>query len=289
MKKDPVRIYILPTRFGLFLSVWAVILFFAQSQTHFGEGALAVLAFIVVLGVMAMHMTHANLAALDVESLRLAPGFAGESSQLRIQYKNVKNLALLSLDIGGHAANFGAGAEGAIHTPFELERRGTLDEVHLKISTVYPLGLFYAWRYCDARVRTHVYPARDPALAREFDARADLLEETGESEELRGHREYLPGDPLRSLDWKALAKTSKTLAKLYDSRKPAAIQLSLDTAPGSGLEDKLRYLSTAVDCCRRREIPVGLVLAQRRIGAAADASHYVTCLEALAEFPDAKA
>ena len=71
----------------------------------------------------------------------------------------------------------------------------------------------------------------------------------GFSVEFSEHRQYMPGDPLRDLDWKALAKTDRLYVKRYEEETNLKAYLLVDVSGsmgfrGAGVMSKFRY-----SCC----------------------------------------
>ena len=67
----------------------------------------------------------------------------------------------------------------------------------------------------------------------------------GFSTEFCHHRPYVPGDPVRHLDWRVYARTSRYYLKLYESETDFAAHILLDASSsmdyGSGRVTKLRW------------------------------------------------
>jgi uncharacterized protein (DUF58 family) len=67
----------------------------------------------------------------------------------------------------------------------------------------------------------------------------------GFSTDFAEHRQYMPGDDLRHLDWKLLARTDRFYIKKYQSDTNAQIHLLVDASAsmgyGSGVVTKLQY------------------------------------------------
>ena len=96
----------------------------------------------------------------------------------------------------------------------------------------------------------------------------------GFSVEFSEHRQYMPGDPLRDLDWKALAKTDRLYVKRYEEETNAKTYLLLDLSGSmdfrsAGPMSKFRYaccLAAALShLMLRQRDAVGLMLFRDRI------------------------
>lgn len=134
--------------------------------------------------------------------------------------------------------------------PFSLPPRGRVEltylfnpaargdhhfgDLHLRVRG--PWGLAQRqYRYAAAK-RVKAYPdlnalARDAlALARpeEETGLARLRRSLGEGREFESLREYIPGDDVRVIDWKATAKRQKPIARQYEPERNQTVMLLLD-------------------------------------------------------------
>src|SRR3974390_2217355 len=61
----------------------------------------------------------------------------------------------------------------------------------------------------------------------------------GFSVEFSEHREYVPGDEIRHLDWRALARSDRYYIKLYEQETNLRATLVLDTSASMKFANKL--------------------------------------------------
>lgn len=98
----------------------------------------------------------------------------------------------------------------------------------------------------------------------------------GSSVEFSEHREYVPGDDLRHLDWKTLGRTDRRYLKEYEEETNLRAYLLLDISASMGYRSageagltKLEYASFLAACLSfvmmRQSDPVGLVLFDEKI------------------------
>ena len=59
---------------------------------------------------------------------------------------------------------------------------------------------------------------------------------TGSGTELMGFRDYRPGDPMRSIDWKATARRGKPVIRLYATEEHVELVLAVDAGRTSGIQ-----------------------------------------------------
>lgn len=166
-------------------------------------------------------------------------------------------------------------------------------------------GLFRVERFIDVRQEFRVLPAyaesdspqpiikRVNALAQHGIHR---VQRSGMGSELLELREYVPGDPPKSIAWKVSARRDKLMTRQYESEVPVRVQLLVDGTLGTRvggfgrrLLDQMTYVAASV---ARSAIsvgdPVGAILfderGQRRIAAGGGDRSFFNLLEALSEF-----
>ena len=71
----------------------------------------------------------------------------------------------------------------------------------------------------------------------------------GFSAEFSEHRPYMPGDPLRDLDWKALAKTDRLYIKQYEEETNLKAYLLLDASGSMAFQSEGQVTKFRYGCC----------------------------------------
>lgn len=106
------------------------------------------------------------------------------------------------------------------------------------------------WKYLDpaemARLKNMEFVARQ--LVEGYFSGKHRSPDYGYSVEFADHREYAPGDELRSLDWKVFGRTDKLYVKLYEEETNLHVYLLLDKSASmgygsEGVLSKLEYSS----------------------------------------------
>jgi uncharacterized protein (DUF58 family) len=115
-------------------------------------------------------------------------------------------------------------------------RRGLLRFKTLTIACPDPLGLFHACVTLPLPQSVLILPKRYqlppihlPGARRHQSGGVALATSVGDSEELRGLREYRPGDPTRKIHWKSWAKVGKPIVKEEQDEYFVRHALILDT------------------------------------------------------------
>jgi len=122
------------------------------------------------------------------------------------------------------------------------------------------------------------------------------LQRSGMGSELLELREYVPGDPPKSIAWKVSARRDKLMTRQYESEVPVRLQLFVDGSIGtrSGgfgmrLLDQMNFVAASVaKAAISVGDPVGAILfderGMRRIPAATGDKGFHRLLEALSDF-----
>ncbi len=229
------RIYVLPTRFGLYAA--ALLGVMLLGALNFNNNAALLLTF-ALGGVMVLSplravqaLDGAALARVEVETVH-----AGEPAAMRLFWESDSQRRRIALELSGEqsATRFDLVAMAAVHLPLETERRGWQPLPWLTLSSDAPFGLFRAWSVLRPLQPVLVWP-RPEALAAPLPDRGSELDRRAriaEGEDWEGLRDYRPGDPPRRVAWKASARSERLLV-----REPAQ--------PDTGPLD-LRWDDTAV-------------------------------------------
>lgn len=136
------------------------------------------------------------------------------------------------------------------------------------------LGLGRAWRVleipCRVIVRpSFVVPRSLPALetrSRHLEKRPSSV--PGRDVQYRGVREYVPGDPLRDIHWKASAHRGRLVVKLYDDEAGPAASIFIHNRLGGAdpallkgaLDVACRIAASISAYCAQRGVPFSLWL-----------------------------
>jgi len=288
---DRRRIYVLPTRFGLF--VCTVLLAMLLGALNYNNNPALLLALLLAAAAVASTVAaHLQLAGLTLEAISAEPVPAGQPLRLRLtlSQRHHRHRPGLQLD---HADSHGSTtlpAQGQVDAELALPttRRGWLDLQRVRVSTTQPLGLVRAWAWFWPDQPLLVYPhpeAQGPALPEHG---SDPLHSRPDpaGEELQQLRPYRRGDPRRSIAWKHSARRDTLLVREYE--KPAGVEVLLDWRQLHGLDSEARIsrLARWVDLAERQGRRYTLRLpGQPALGPAQGIAHHHLCLRALALMP----
>jgi uncharacterized protein (DUF58 family) len=287
---DRRRVYVLPTRFGLF---------FALLLAAMGLGALnynnnpALLLVLLLAGAAnaSLLVAHLQLTGLQIGAIGAEPVPAGSVMSLRVHARAApgRNRRGLRVRCGDADAVLSL-EEGTGQAVLALPtlQRGWLELSRLRISTTRPLGLAVAWAYVWPDAPLLVYPAPEahgPPLPQGIgDASVARLHPAGD--DVHHLRAYRRGDPRRAIAWKPSARRDSLLVREYEQPLGADVLLDWQQLSGIGHEARIRRLARWVDEAERQSRRYRLELpGQPPLGPASGAQHHHACLRALALLP----
>lgn len=284
------RIFILPTRQGFGFAALLLVMLLGDINYNLSLGY--VLTFL--LGAAAtMTMLHAfrNMAQLEISAGRVDAVFAGDTAQFVFHFHNASTLPRYSLNLhdgNGHAITFGIPAQHntEVRLPLPALQRGWLSSGRLTLFTEYPLGLFHAWSYLQFDVRCLVYPkpaAPLPLPASLAQSGLGAFDTAGD-EDFSGLRNYVAGDAMPRIAWKALAREQGLQVKQFSAPQGQELWLDWSLLPAIHTERKLEILTRWVLDADAQQLPYGLRLPDIELPPQHSAAHRAECLRALALF-----
>ena len=285
------RIYVLPTRFGLF---------FGAALAAMGLGALNynnTPALLLVLLLAAAAQTSLLSAHLQLSGLRFVavgadPVTAGTPIVVRVHARagtrgRERRGMRVDCDDGAGKLSMVEGV-GDAEIALPTVRRGWFDVPRLRVSTTRPLGLVRAWSWIWPEQPLLVYPAPEidgPALPEgNGEAAAARLHPLGD--DVHHLRAYRRGDPRRTIAWKPTARHGNLMVREYERPQSADIVLDFHLLYGLDTEARIRRLARWVDEAERDARRYRLLVpGHPPIGPAHGPAHRHACLRALALLP----
>lgn len=297
------RVYIFLTRQG-FLFALLLIVMLLGAVNYVNSMAYLMTFLLGSLFMVCMLHTYRNLRGLVVMCSDAEPVFAGEQARFPLVFDNRGASERPALRVRPAPVRRRRGARDTTPALFldlslgadeparrELEvateRRGTLRIGRLVIETRYPLGLFRAWSYLEGPACT-VYPRPEGGYAFPPAQELHADRETGRkpgTDDFAGFAAYRPGDSIRRIDWRALAREQGLLVKRFSGSGGRRLVLAWNALPGAlPVEARLSQLCRWVLEAERLDFHYGLELPGTGIDAGFGAEHRGACLEMLAHF-----
>ncbi len=291
VKLDRRRVYVLPTRFGLFFS--ALLFAMLLGALNYNNNPALLLALLLgAAGLASLITAHLQLSGLRLDAISAEPVAAGATLPLHLALSatDTRERRGLQLRCNGVTATAPPLGSDAVLATLLLEthQRGWLDLGRLRISSTQPLGLALAWSWVWPDSPMLVYPAPElqgpPLPMGDGSASQARLHPAGD--DVHHLRSYRAGDPRRAIAWKPSARRDALMVREYE--QPLAIEVTLDwrTLPALNYEQRIRRLAHWVELAEREGRRYRLQLpGQPALGPAQGAAHRHVCLRALALLP----
>lgn len=286
------NIYIIPTRNGLLFLFCSGLVFIAA--INYAVSLAFGLAFLMV-SIFILSILHCfnNLNQLTLSSRSAQDVFCGEMACFRVQLSRSasRRHESLELSFGKERASY---TDLAVHDLEEVEvfapanRRGDFKAPHLRVLTRYPLGLCRAWSIVDLNLHCLVYPRPVPFSMNQFDSGAsggsDSAINREGSEDFYGLRDYVPGDSLRQVAWKSVARGQGMHLKQFVDYVDNKIWLDWDMFYGFNTEERLSRLCYCVIQLSKTGNAFGMRISGSEFSPASGPEHRKQLLRALARF-----
>lgn len=289
---DRRRVYVLPTRFGLFYLL--LIATMGIGALNYNNNPALLLGLLLAgAGLTSLVAAHLQLSGLQADTLAADPVPAGKPMPIRIAFSTSDSRSRTGIRVRSHGAEGGlaldARESGIAQLEVPTRQRGWMEPDRIEIATTRPLGLARAWSVLRPADPWLVYPALEtngPALP-DAQHHGDQRRPHFAGDDLHLLRNYQPGDPLRSIAWKASARRDQLMARTWE--QPHGDDVALDWFTlNLPHEDRIRRLAHWVDLAEREGRRWQLRIPQLPpIGPASGASHRHECLRALALMPPA--
>jgi uncharacterized protein (DUF58 family) len=286
------RVYILPTRYGMMLSVILLAMLLAglnyNSNLALGFGFL-----IVSLTLVTMHHCNRNLLGLSVDVATETDAIAGRDATLEFMLRNDAAIDRCDIEVrclgAAGSGTVTARDAAAITVVVPVTQRGVLTATQFELRTLYPFGWFYAWTYVHSTLTVYVapQPAGDRILPAAGAQGASFPADTPGDEDFSGLRAYQPGIALKHMAWKVLARGGEAAVRTYSSLAAQPEWFEWDVLAGLDTESRLAQLAQWIMASERAQHTYGLRLPGIEIAPSGGAAHRIACLRALAQFGSA--
>ena len=290
---DRRRVYILPTRFGLFFSLLLLAMWLGGLNYN-NNPALMLGLLLAGAANTSLLAAHLQLTGLQITAIGAEPVPAGAPLELRVHARAEpgRQRRGLRVECEGVATILSlADGNGQATLSLPTHQRGWLDPERIRISTTRPLGLARAWAYVWPDAPLLVYPTPElhgPPLPEGAGANAlARLRPTGD--DVHHLRAYRRGDARRAIAWKPSARRDALLVREYEQPLGADVVLDWRQLTALPYEARIRRLARWVDEAEREGRRYRLDLpGQPSLGPASGVQHRHVCLRALALLPVGK-
>ncbi len=260
------------------------------------NGSAYVLTFLIA-GVVLVSWLHAraNLRGVCVQAGVMPPAQEGAPAQIPLMLTVGTGRVPCGLEITGPGViepvfveHLNVGNPVRVPLPVAMAGRGAHDKIQVVIRSRYPLGFFTSERALLVP-RAHVVlpkaegtlPLPQPSGSLNDEASSSATLTSGEGEDFAGVREWQPGDSLRRVDWKAVARGRPMMVKLWSGAPRPVVWLDWQNInlPDEG---RVRQLARWVLDAEAQGMASGLRLPGVEIKPGFGADHQRRCMQALA-------
>ena len=282
------RIYIIPSKQGLAFALVLGLMLLGDINYNLSLGYVLTFLLATTAG-LTMLYAFRNLAQLEIHAGHVEPVFVGEHARFVFHFNNPSNLARYQIHLHDDAGNETVfDLPQRCSTPVALSipasKRGWLDSERLSLYTHFPLGLFHAWSYIHFDVRALVYPK--PAAPQALPA-TSAQDGSGKviakgDDDFSGLRNYVSGDALPRIAWKALAREQGLQVKQFSAQQGYSLWLDWALLPNIATERKMELLTRWVLDADAQGLMYGLRLPDSEVMQQHGTAHRAECLRRLA-------
>ena len=290
------RIYIIPNKAGLVYALLLLCIFIISINYNLNLGY--ALNFVLVsCGWLAIHLTYRNLSGIGLNASSAAAVYLGDLAHFPIHVNNHSGFARYALALGCaptamHMLDVPEHSSHTLTLAVASTARGWMPCPRVRIQTTFPYGLLTAWSYWKSTQQVLVYPQPEPNPPPLPFAAADsdgTQHGTG-SDEFSGLRSYRPGDALKQLAWRQMARQSTVgnevlLTKQFEGAQKTVCVLDFARLPEQlNLEQKLARLCAWLLAAEQEHISYAFTLGALHYPQNSGQNHQTACLRALALF-----
>jgi uncharacterized protein (DUF58 family) len=250
----------------------------------------ALLSFMGISGLFGKN----NLSKITVEVEFPGEIYANINFPLKITLKNEKKLLplfLLKVQIDNYSIFFpfvDIKSESTKYVDVAFRKRGEYEIGNVYISSVFPFNFFTRYRMLGNVFRFIIFPELkkcDLLSIYEKGRRIKgekITDKIGYESDIVSIREYVYGDPLKYINWKATAKTGKLKTKELSTLSHQPIIINFDKVAITDLEEKLSCISYSLLKVLRKNMPIGLQINNRLYEPGVSQTHKINMLKELA-------
>ncbi len=156
------------------------------------------------------------------------------------------------------------GSALSLYTSISFEKRGLRTISNVRINSVFPFNFFTRFKDIHHTYNCIVFPVLKPCdlsslYEQEKKRRGEKISDRrGYESDVVSIREYVRGDPLKYIHWKATAKTGKLKTKELSSLAHRPVIIDFEKVSIANVEERISSIAYAVVQFCKKNIPVGL-------------------------------
>jgi uncharacterized protein (DUF58 family) len=250
----------------------------------------ALLAFMSISGIFGKN----NLSKISVELGFPEEVYAARPLPVRVTLRNGRRFLpafLMRVKFEEHEVFFpyvDTGGEAIKHVTLTCRKRGLCEFRDPVISSVFPFSFFSRYKKLKKTFQLVVFPELKRCdLAVMYDQNSRLKgektsEKTGYESDMISIRQYVLGDPVKYINWKATAKTGELKTKELSALTFEPVVIDFEKVGIKDVEEKLSCIAYTVFHLFRKNIPIGLRIKETLFEPGTSTAHMRTMLKELA-------
>ena len=176
----------------------------------------------------------------------------------------------------------------SLYTDISFETRGPHTIDNIRINSVFPFNFFTRFKDIHHTYNCIVFPvlkACDLSSLYEKDKKRrgeKISDKRGYESEIVSIREYMRGDPLKYIHWKATAKTGRLKTKELSSLAHRPVIIDFEKVSIANVEERISSVAYAIVQFTKKNIPVGLKINSNLYLPDVSSAHKINMLRELA-------
>lgn len=245
-KKNKNKLYILPTKQGIFFTIMLIVVFIG-SLNYNNNAGLAFVSLLAAYLVWSFIKTEGHITKIQIDNVTVLPTQENDYLTIQITASNKTDEVIEGIRLGLERTAYDLQNElivfhvhpetkNKISFKFKSEiepfLRGVYPLPRLVLSTKQPFGLARAWTYLWSDENIIVYPIPEegnppfPQTKNQFTNDGLKYKKQHSGHELHHIRPYRTGDTLKLISWKSTAKTNQLM--VAEMEEPSSESLFLD-------------------------------------------------------------
>jgi len=231
-------------------------------------------------------LNRVSLSSLRVERVSVPIWLhAGQEGRVAAEIGNASGRFRNGVDVGmGDQWASASGQQDNVVLSMQLVGRGEFHWPGLTLRSSFPFGFFVLSRQTASVGTTWVYPALEPRVPAWPSEAVGSPDPARSGDDIVAMRDYVVGDPLRSLDWKASARKGTWTVREFERERTPCLMFRWEHVQALGLEKGLERLAAWVARAHKQGLVYGVQLGPVTIEQGLSEDHYHECMRALATF-----
>lgn len=231
-------------------------------------------------------LNRVSLSSIQVERVAVPLWLhAGQEGRVAVQIEKASGRFRNGVDVGlGEQWASASGHQDKVVLPMQLVGRGEFHWPGLTLRSSFPFGFFVLSRQTPSVGTTWVYPALEPRAPAWPSEAVGSPDPSRSGDDIVAMRDYVVGDPLRSLDWKASARKGTWTVREFERERTPRLMFRWEHVQALGVEKGLNRLAAWVARAQKQGLVYGIQVGPVTIEQDLSEDHYHHCMRALAAF-----